>query len=181
MRHFFAIIFVGLLTLISICGSSMPAGAIADPLPLVFPSSQMATLPGIQGVFAGDPPDHLGLHDGLLAPCPDSPNCVVSQTTDVDHHIDPIPYHTSLEQARDTLLTVLTVVPRTKVIEQTENYIRVESSSNLMGFVDDGEFYFPSDESVIQVRFAARLGESDLGVNRRRVEQIRLAMQDLQA
>jgi uncharacterized protein (DUF1499 family) len=48
-----------------------------------------------------------------------------------------------------------------------------------MGFVDDLEFYFPREESVIHLRSAARLGESDLGVNRRRLEQIRLALKDL--
>ena len=48
-----------------------------------------------------------------------------------------------------------------------------------MGFVDDTEFYFPVDEKVVQVRAAARMGESDLGVNRRRIEQIRLAFNDL--
>ncbi|MEM6404459.1 MAG: DUF1499 domain-containing protein, partial [Cyanobacteria bacterium P01_D01_bin.116] len=42
------------------------------------------------------------------------------------------------------------------------------------------EFYFPSDENVIHIRSASRVGESDLGVNRTRMEQIRLAMQDLQ-
>ena len=49
-----------------------------------------------------------------------------------------------------------------------------------MGFVDDSEFYFPQDEKTIQLRAAARLGESDLGVNRRRMEQIRLAFIDLE-
>ena len=49
-----------------------------------------------------------------------------------------------------------------------------------MGFVDDSEFYFSKDKNVIQMRSAARLGESDLGVNRRRLEQIRLAFQDLE-
>jgi uncharacterized protein (DUF1499 family) len=48
-----------------------------------------------------------------------------------------------------------------------------------MGFVDDGEFYFPTEQNLIHMRSAARLGESDLGVNRRRLEQIRLALKDL--
>lgn len=71
------------------------------------------------------------------------------------------------------------MVPRTKIVQTTEDYIRAESSSKLLGFVDDLEFYLPQDAKVIQVRSAARLGESDLGVNRRRIEQIRLALQDL--
>jgi uncharacterized protein (DUF1499 family) len=43
----------------------------------------------------------------------------------------------------------------------------------LMGFVDDVEFYVDPAEKVVQVRSASRLGESDLGVNRKRIEAIR--------
>ena len=45
-----------------------------------------------------------------------------------------------------------------------------------MGFVDDVEFYLKAgatEETVIQVRSASRLGYSDMGVNRERVEGIR--------
>ncbi len=121
----------------------------------------------------------LGVKDGYLSPCPESPNCVVSQNADSTHAISPIEYHTDLATARETLLKVLTVVPRTEVVEQTENYIRAESKSRIFKFVDDVEFYFPSDEPVIHLRSASRVGESDLGVNRRRMEQIRLALGDL--
>ncbi|MGB3615062.1 MAG: DUF1499 domain-containing protein [Elainellaceae cyanobacterium] len=142
------------------------------------PPSSLAALPGLQKVFAGSP-GPVGLENGSLSSCPASPNCVVSQNADSDHAIAPIPYHTSQEEAYATLLDILSVVPRTKVVERTDEYIRAESSSRLMGFVDDVEFYFPQDETVIHLRSASRLGESDLGVNRRRLEQIRLAAQDL--
>ncbi len=121
----------------------------------------------------------LGVKDGYLSPCPETPNCVVSQNTDSTHTIPPIEYHTDLATAKETLLKVLTVVPRTEVVEQTENYIRAESKSRIFKFVDDVEFYFPNDDQVIHLRSASRVGESDLGVNRRRIEQIRLAMNDL--
>ncbi len=122
---------------------------------------------------------NLGVKDGYLSPCPDSPNCVVSQNADASHALAPIEYHTDLATARETLLKVLTVVPRTEVIEQRDNYIRAQSKSRIFKFIDDLEFYFPSDEQVIHVRSASRVGESDLGVNRRRLEQIRLAMRAL--
>ena len=139
-----------------------------------------AVLPGLQGVFAGSPPDNLGARNGRLAPCPPSPNCVVSQAgDDTVHEIAPIAYQGDRNAARSTLLKVLGVVPRTEVLVEEDNYIRVEFTTRLMGFVDDGEFYLPSDESVIHVRSASRLGESDLGLNRRRLEQIRLALKDL--
>jgi uncharacterized protein (DUF1499 family) len=160
--------------------------ALAIPLTIAAPawaitSPQMAALPFFGGIFAGQTPNNLGLQEGKLAPCPASPNCVVSQDADVSHIISPISYQGESKAVRQQLLQVLSVVPGTKIIEQTDNYIRAESASRLMGFVDDIEFYFPETEKVIHLRSAARLGESDLGVNRRRLEQIRLALQELNA
>ncbi|MDJ0687000.1 MAG: DUF1499 domain-containing protein [Xenococcaceae cyanobacterium MO_188.B32] len=145
------------------------------------PSSQIAALPIVKNIFAGHAPDSLGVNEGHLSSCPNSPNCVLSQDADDSHLIAPIVYDTDLDTARETLLKVLTVVPRTQVVEQTDNYIYAQSESRLIGFIDDLEFYFPPDEKVIHLRSASRLGESDLGVNRRRLEQIRFAFQDLNA
>jgi uncharacterized protein (DUF1499 family) len=114
-----------------------------------------------------------------LSPCPSSPNCVLSQNADEKHAIEPITYHGDRDTARETLLKVLDVTPRTEVIEETENYIHAIAKSRIFKFIDDVEFYFPENEQVIHVRSASRVGESDLGVNRRRIEQIRLALQDL--
>ncbi|MGB6295713.1 MAG: DUF1499 domain-containing protein [Rivularia sp. (in: cyanobacteria)] len=121
----------------------------------------------------------VGITDNHLTSCPTSPNCVVSQNGDEKHAIDPIPYHGDRAKAKETLLKVLTVVPRTEVVEETDNYIHALSKSRIFKFTDDVEFYFPTSENVIHVRSASRVGESDLGVNKRRIEQIRLAMQDL--
>ncbi|BAY89101.1 MULTISPECIES: DUF1499 domain-containing protein [unclassified Tolypothrix] len=121
----------------------------------------------------------LGVNNGLLSSCPASPNCVVSQNADTKHAIDPIPYHLERDKAREVLIKVLGVVPRTEIVEQTDNYIHALSKSRIFKFVDDVEFYLPPNEPVIHVRSASRLGDSDLGVNRRRVEQIRLALRDL--
>jgi uncharacterized protein (DUF1499 family) len=120
----------------------------------------------------------LGVESGYLSSCPNSDNCVVSQNADAKHAIEPIPYHLDRDKVRETLLKVLTVVPRTEVIEQTDNYIHALSKSRIFKFIDDVEFYLPADEQVIHIRSASRVGESDLGVNRRRMEQIRLALRD---
>ena len=123
----------------------------------------------------------VGLNNNQLSPCPDSPNCVVSQNGDEKHSIAAIPYTGDRATAKETLLKVLSVVPRTEVVEDSDNYIHAESTSRIFKFVDDVEFYLPEDGNVIHVRSASRVGESDLGVNRRRIEQIRLAMEDLGA
>jgi hypothetical protein len=61
--------------------------------------------------------------------------------------------------------------------DQTDDYLHVEFKSKLMGFVDDVEFYFP-DSAVIHMRSASRVGYSDFGVNRRRLEKIRKRFQN---
>ena len=138
-----------------------------------------AALPIVQDIFRGDVPGNIGVSQGELTPCPESPNCVVSQNGDTEHQIEPITYSGDRDNAKDTMLKVLSVVPRTEVIKQTENYIYAQSTSRLMGFVDDLEFYFPEDQKTIEIRSASRMGESDIGVNRRRLEQIRFAIADL--
>ncbi|PSR17105.1 DUF1499 domain-containing protein [filamentous cyanobacterium CCP3] len=147
---------------------------------LTLPAAPLApglgALPGLS--FAGEAPA-LGVQDGQLSPCPKTPNCWVSQGADAAHAIAPIEYSRDRAAARDLLVKVLKVVPRTEVVAQTDDYIRAKSTSRLLGFVDDLEFYLPSAEHLIHLRSAARLGESDLGVNRRRLEQIRLALRDL--
>jgi uncharacterized protein (DUF1499 family) len=71
------------------------------------------------------------------------------------------------------LVEVVKAMPRTEIIQQTEDYLYAEFTSQWMGFVDDVEFYLPESSKVIHVRSASRLGESDLGVNRQRIETIR--------
>jgi uncharacterized protein (DUF1499 family) len=158
---------------------SLGSGLFAPSVPGNVTPLPLGALPGVANLLASTPPSNLGVHDGQLSPCPDSPNCVVSQNGDVDHAILPLTYQSDRNTAQEALLKVLSVVPQTQVITQTDGYIRFESRSRLLGFVDDGEFYFPEGEKIIQVRSASRLGKSDLGVNRRRMEQIRLALQDL--
>lgn len=165
-----AIAIVSVLLFVVNLGFAAPSEAMT--------SDKIAALPIVKDIFAGTSPD-LGVDDGSLSPCPQSPNCVVTQNADESHSIAPLTYRTDLDTARETILKVLSVVPRTEVITQTDDYIRAQSTSRLMGFVDDVEFYFPSDKKEIEMRSASRLGDSDLGVNRRRLEQIRLAMADL--
>ena len=63
--------------------------------------------------------------------------------------------------------------PRTKVINETDDYLHAECSSAFFGFVDDLELHLLRSQRLIAVRSASRLGYSDFGVNRRRVENLR--------
>lgn len=123
--------------------------------------------------FSGNRPTNLGIDQGQFAPCPTSPNCVSSQSLDAQHQIEPFTYQDSPEKSFEQLEKLLKNTENAKIITQEPNYIYAEFTSDLMGFVDDVEFYLDQQNSVIQVRSASRLGESDLGVNRKRIETIR--------
>ena len=121
---------------------------------------------------AGSRPDNLGISNGKLADCPSSPNCVNSQTGDEDHAVAPFTYEGSRQDAFNRLENAVTSLKRTQIVEERDDYLRVECKSAILRFVDDVEFYFP-EENVIHVRSASRIGYSDLGVNRKRVEKLR--------
>lgn len=124
-------------------------------------------------IFAGKRPDTLGVRDGRLATCPNTPNCVCSQDSDPGHKIDPLTYTSNPAEAMAALKKVIQEMPKVQIIEENNNYIYAEFTTALMGFVDDVEFYLDEAAKVIHVRSASRLGKSDLGVNRKRVEAIR--------
>ena len=123
--------------------------------------------------LSGQRPDDLGVQDGRLKPCPKSPNCVCSYDSDSEHGIDPIQFSGEASAAIAQLKQIISEMSRATVIESREDYLYAEFTTQLMGYVDDVEFYIPAGSSVIQVRSASRLGQSDLGVNRKRVEAIR--------
>ena len=117
-----------------------------------------------------------GINNSQLAPCPNTPNCVSSQAQDESHYIEPIAYAGSQQEARLRLLQIIESEKRTNIITEREDYIHIEFTSALFRFVDDVEFYFSgdkADKTVIHVRSASRVGRSDLGVNRKRIERIR--------
>lgn len=122
-------------------------------------------------LFAGSQPINLGLHEGKLLSCPATPNCVNSQANDTTHAIAALPLAKDPTLTMTALQRVVQGMPRSKTIEATDTYLYVQFTSKLMGFVDDVEFFV--DGKAVQVRSASRLGESDLGVNRQRIEEIR--------
>lgn len=115
----------------------------------------------------------IGITQGKLSPCPDSPNCVSSQSPDPSHFVEPLSYTDSQTEAKARLLNVIEAMPRTQIISNTENYIHAECTSLIFRFVDDVEFLFDHEQKLIHVRSASRIGYSDLGMNRKRIEALR--------
>jgi uncharacterized protein (DUF1499 family) len=113
-----------------------------------------------------------GIKEGMLTPCPDTPNCVSSQAEDEKHHMDPIPYTGTVDEARQRLLKVIASMKRAEVMADQGNYLHVVFTSMVFRFRDDVEFAFDDEKKVINFRSASRVGYSDLGVNRKRMEEI---------
>lgn len=118
----------------------------------------------------------LGVNNGQLQECSSKPNCVNSQAKDDDHFIQAISFAGTAPETQVRLLTILNEWQGVKIVLTEEHYIQAEFVSKVFRFVDDVEFYFPEADAgitIIQVRSASRIGYSDLGVNRKRIEQIR--------
>jgi len=116
-------------------------------------------------------PSVLGATKGLLAPCPDSPNCVSSQANDASHYIDPIKYSGG-EHPFIFLKRIISKFPKTQIIKENPDYLHVEFRSDFFSFVDDVEFLYDKESKIIHLRSASRTGYSDLGVNKKRLNKI---------
>ena len=142
---------------------------ISKPIPLVF----CILMGAIQArVTSAVEPDR-------LTPCPNSPNCVSSRSTNKDHFIEPLRYSGDPADARQKLIDILKNTKRVRLVKVETDYIHAEFYSLVWRFIDDVIFWLPRDESVIHVRSASRKGYYDFGANRRRVERLRDAMENL--
>lgn len=108
-----------------------------------------------------------------LSSCPSSPNCVSTQAQDESHAIAPFRYQKTKAEAKEALKAIIRSLPRTKLVEEDDTYLHYEFTSLLLRFVDDVEFLFDDEAKTIHFRSASRTGYGDLGVNRRRMEEIR--------
>ena len=118
-------------------------------------------------------PANLGIKDGKLAPCPSTPNCVSSQSTDRGHAVEPLSFPGTATEAHAEITKIILSMKRSRIITETDSYIHAEFTSAVFRFVDDVEFWFDESRKLIHLRSASRLGHSDHGVNRKRVEDIR--------
>ena len=141
---------------------------------------------GQMGLLAGKAPSRLGVTDGRLKPPSSTPNSVSSQASLYPDHpqqayaaIAPLTFKGDGEAAIKQLAQVLTQMPRTVIVTQNADYLYAQSTTALLKFTDDVEFWLDKPNSVIQARSSSRLGRKDLGVNRARVEAIRAAFAEV--
>ena len=110
----------------------------------------------------------------VLKPCPSSPNCVSSLAEeDANHRVPPLGWTGDLDQTKARLRQAVLAAGHATFVVQEDTYWHIEFRSRVFRFVDDVEFLFDAQTRLIHVRSASRMGHSDLGVNRARVEKIR--------
>ena len=121
-----------------------------------------------------------GLVDGQLSRCGSKPNCVCSEQHSQGEH--------SVAAFELTDSNNLSLQPTTEIIEaaggqivqQDEHYLAATFTSRLFGYVDDFEVRLDTDSGILHFRSASRVGHSDLGANRKRVEAIKAALLQIQ-
>ncbi|MCA9051307.1 MAG: DUF1499 domain-containing protein [Planctomycetaceae bacterium] len=118
-------------------------------------------------------PATLGVHSGRLAEPPRTANCLSTQTDVRSFWMAPLEFTGSPAEAWTRLRHVVSEVPRTKVVTDNGSYMHVEVTSAVFRFTDDVEFLLEPDAGRIHFRSASRVGRSDLGTNRKRMQRIR--------
>lgn len=118
-------------------------------------------------------PANIGLKDGALAPLPDSPNAVSSQTEQKEKRVDPLPFFGDLEQTKTRVKKAAADFGGAQIITEKPYYLHMVFTVPFIPFKDDVEFFFSGKERVVHYRSASRVGYSDLGVNRKRYERLR--------
>jgi uncharacterized protein (DUF1499 family) len=113
----------------------------------------------------------IGIKEGKFQPCPKSPNCVSTQSKDRKHIMEPLSFNT-LEEAKTKIKKIIGTFKRIKLVTENDDYLHYEFRTGIFKFVDDVEFYFDDSTKFIHFRSAARLGWSDLGVNKKRMKKV---------
>jgi len=116
---------------------------------------------------------------GTLPACPSSPNCVSSDAPPADdtHHIEPLRVASDPQAGWQRLVAHLESDSSYTIVERRDDFIQAEARTRILRFVDDVLFQLRPDEGVIAMRSSSRVGYSDLGKNRRRLEAVRSAVE----
>ena len=140
----------------------------------------LALLAGQLGLLKGTPPGDLGVREGKLKKPSETANSVSSQALLWPGHpqreyadIAPLALRGDGPATLAKLKNVLQSLPDVTLVDSRADYLYVQFTTRVMKFVDDAEFWFDAENGVIQVRSSSRVGSSDFGVNRQRIEALR--------
>ncbi|MDA7559344.1 DUF1499 domain-containing protein [Verrucomicrobia bacterium] len=110
-----------------------------------------------------------------LEPCPNSPNCVSSQSSDPGHHIQPVRFSIASDKAWHTWKELIQAQRNLVAFDADRSYLRAIFATPIFRFKDQVTCLLDQESRIIHVRSASNIGYWDLGVNRRRIENLRSA------
>ena len=113
-----------------------------------------------------------------LTDCPSTPNCVSTEANGIPHRIEPFILAAPAEQAWPQVVSTVSEMPRTVIKVERPGYLYAKSYSKIFQFVDYLEVLSVPQENRLAVRSSSMLGISDLGVNAKRTETLRKALQE---
>ena len=122
-------------------------------------------------------PQNLGVQNGRLAPLVDKPNNLSTYEKGTYKQAEPLSYSGDMAAARDSLVSIMESMTRSKVQSVDGNYVHATFRSRIFKFVDDVEFLFDDEAKIIHFRAGARTGYGDMGVNQKRMDEIRAAFE----
>lgn len=127
-----------------------------------FSAQRVAT--GLAGADTTSP----GLHacDGLL-------NCTSSTATNKKNQIAALEYTVAADQAIASFSKVIAAQSGASIVTQQPNYLHATFKTKLLGYTDDLELLLDEASGTLHIRSASRIGRSDLGANRKRIEALR--------
>jgi len=115
-----------------------------------------------------------GLMNNQLAACSDKPNCVCSEVSpEMDSYISPITLPFDNLAKSKAILVAAIVDLGGQIQAENDDYLAATFTSAFFGFVDDLEARLDVSKGVLHIRSASRVGHSDFGINRKRVELLK--------
>jgi uncharacterized protein (DUF1499 family) len=139
----------------------------------------LAAIVALAAGCGGRMPEEIGASHGVLTPCHDKPNCVSSFAEDTDHHADAFAIVGTSLAAWQGLQSILEAESNVEIVTKRDDYLHAVYTSTLMRYRDDVEFLMREREGVIALRSASRVGHSDMGVNRDRIETLRKQLAEM--
>lgn len=127
-------------------------------------------------LFTGCSGSHLVVKDdkGLeLSQCLPLPNCVSSESWLFYNNVTPFTLAVPADRAWGVVREIISSLERTEIVEERPGYIHAKCTSLVFRFVDNLELLLNPDNEIISVRSSSVIGLFDLGVNYRRVENLR--------
>lgn len=107
-----------------------------------------------------------------LQDCPQTPNCVCTQASAASHRLPPLKFSCSGAEAIERARSIIAQQPGCRIVQQQTHYLHATFTSRILRFVDDVEFLVDESENLLHFRSASRLGFTDFGANRSRMQNI---------